>query len=465
MPAAGTRGVEKPNKVADELRNLVPGRVVSDVKGYVRDWWPLLSISQEGGASMLAVVKPQNVDEVAKVVRYAGSNGLRILSRGGGSSVTGASVPHGEILIDVTGLNQVLDVDENNRTATVQAGVRLGDLEPRLAKLGFTVGQFPQSFELATVGGYISTMGTGHYSGKYGGVEDSVVRVQAVLPDGEVIWTRNRNTPRSSVGPDLSKLFIGAEGSFGVVTAAELRLHRLPRHTWKAAYVFNDFSTAVGSGRALLDLDLKPAACRIYSEVEAGIQFGTPKPVMLLVYSFSSAAVMEAVTREVTETIGAEGVAGEPSVVDSWLEKRFALREEAEAVGKMGYLLDTAEMGSRWSAVLENYADVVTTLASIEGVSAVGAVVSHVYDQGACTDFSIILKPDVALYWDVWNALSQVAERHDATLSHHHGTGILKAGLVRKEFPRSLLKLLKEGVDAKGTMSSHRASEGPHGAD
>jgi len=324
--------------------------------------------------------------------------------------------------------------------------------------MGFTLGQFPQSFELATIGGYISTMGTGHYSGKYGGIEDSVIRIQAVLPNGDVIWTRHRSTPRSSVTPDLSRLFIGAEGAFGVVTAAELRLHRSPRHTWKAAYVFDDFSTAVGSGKALMELDLKPTACRIYNEVEASIQFGIRKPVMILVYTFSSAPVMDVVAKEVTDTIGSGGLTGDQSIAEAWLDKRYAVREEADAVGKMGYMLDSVEIACRWSVVLEVYVDVVTSLASISGVSAVGATISHLYDQGACTDFSMILKPDVALYWDVWNALSQVAERHEATLSHHHGTGVLKAGLVRKEFPRGLLKLLKEGVDPSGTMGSRRAS-------
>jgi len=461
----GTVGVDEPNKVAEDLQNLVPGRLVTDVKAYLKDRWPLLSISDEGDAAVLAAVKPQNVDEVARVVRYAGSTGLRILSRGGGSSVTGASVPHGEIVIDLTGLNQVLDIDENNRTATVQSGVKLGDLEPRLSKAGFTLGQFPQSFEIATVGGYISTMGTGHYSGRYGGIEESVIRVQAVLPDGDVIWTRNRSTPRSSVGPDLSRLFIGAEGAFGVVTAAELRLHRLPRHTWKAAYVFNDFSAAVGSGRSLMDLDLKPAVCRVYNEMEASIQFGTPRPVMLLLYTFSSATVMEALVKEATDSVGSGGTAGDPSIVDAWLEKRFALSGTAEAVRKMGYMLDNAEIACRWSVVLESYADAVTTLAAVDGVYAVGAVVSHLYDQGACTDFSIVFKPEVSIYWDVWNTLSQVAERHDATLSHHHGIGILKAGLVRKEFPRGLLRLMKDGLDPKGTMSPRRTLGQPGKAD
>jgi alkyldihydroxyacetonephosphate synthase len=445
--------VSESDKVAEELQSLVPGRVVTNVKSYLKDSWPILSISQEEEGSALVAVRPMNVEEVAKVVRYAAANKMRILCRGGGSSVTGASIPHGEIVVDMTGMNQVLDLDEDNRVVTVQAGIKLAELEPRLSKNGFTLGQFPRSYELATVGGYVSSMGTGYYSTKYGGIEDSVIRLQAVLPDGEIVWTRNRSTPRSSVGPDLSRILIGAEGAFGIVSAADLKLHKLPNHTWKAAFIFEDFAAAVGSSRTLMDLDVRPAVCGVYNEAEASLQFGTPKAVLLLVYTFAGSSIMEATTKEVLESIGSSATRADASLIDGWLEKRFNLREQNDEIKAMGLMTDTAEVACKWSEVLETYADVTTTLSSIDGVSGVGAHVSHLYNQGASTHFTLIFKPNLALYWSVWNALARVAEAHDATLSHHHGIGILNAGLVRREVPRKLLRLLREGVDREGTMS------------
>lgn len=442
----------EPNKVAEELQALVPGRVVDNVTAYLRDQWPLLSLAPEEVGSTPVAVKPMNVDEVATIVKYAAANRLRILCRGGGSSVTGASIPHGEIVIDMTGMNQVLELDEDNRMVTVQAGIRLAELELRLSKKGFTLGQLPRSYELATVGGYVSTMGTGQYSSKYGGIEDSVARLQAVLPDGEVLWTRYRSSPRSSVGPDFSRLLIGAEGVFGVVSAAELKLHKVPNHSWKALYVFADFPTAVMASRALVDLDVRPTLCRVYNEVDASLYFRAPRSAMLVIYTFRSSSLMEATSKEVVESIGPAGTPGDKSLVDGWLEKRFSSREHMEEVKAMGLMTDTAEVACGWSGVLETYADAMASLGSIEGVSAVGVQISHVYEHGACISIAPLFKPNAALYWSIWNTLARVAEAHNATLSHHHGVGILKAGLVGKEFPRTLLRRLREGVDPEGTM-------------
>ena len=440
-------------KLIEDLQALVPGRVVLNVNGYLRDKWPLLSLSPEEEGSAPVAVRPMNTDEVAEVVKYAAENRMRILCRGGGSSVTGASIPHGEIVLDTTAMNQILELDDDNRTVTVQSGVRLADLELRLEKKGLTLGQFPQSYDLATVGGYTSTMGTGLYSSKHGGVEDSVARLQVVLPDGEVVWTRSRSAPRSSVGPDLARLFIGSEGVFGVVTAAELKLHKVQGHRWRAAYVFADFPSAIAASRGLVDMDVRPALCRVFNEVEAALQFDSPQPVMLLVYTFSSSPIMDATASEVQGFLS-QGALGDPSLVDSWLENKFNMRERTEEIKAAGLMTDTAEVACKWSAVLETYADALATLGSIDGVSAVGAQVAHVYEHGACIDIAPLFRPSAAIYWNIWNSLSRVAESHSATLSHHHGVGVLKAGLVRKEFPKTLLRRLKEGVDPAGIMNA-----------
>ncbi len=448
--------MEQDDKIAEELEGVLPGRVTREVGPYLKDWWPLTWVSDEPLGSALAAVKPTNVDHVAAVVKFASSNKVPIYIHGGGSSVTGASIPSKGIVVDMQGMNQILDLDETNKTVTVQGGAKLKQVEAKLNQTGFSLFQFPQSLELVTVGGYISTLGTGQYSSLYGGIEDSVLRLEVVLPTGEVVWTRKRGTPRSSVGPDLSRLFLGAEGSFGIITAAELKIHRLPKHVWKAAYTLANFESGVAATKLLLELDVRPAVCRLYNEVESAFQFGDAKPILLLIYHANSSKVLEDIREEVSAQLKESSSMADPALVDRWLEKRFNFREDIEAVKKMGYTLETIEVAAKWSRIVEMYADVMITLSDVQGVTGVGVHLSHIYDQGACLYLTVLFEPDTDIYWTIWEAMAKITSTHDATISHHHGVGILKRAYARDEVPMGLTKRLKRALDPDGTISPDR---------
>ena len=427
-----------------------------DVGPYLKDWWPLTWISDEPLGSAIAVAKPANVNHVVAVVNFASSHGVPIYVHGGGSSVTGSSIPSRGIVVDMQGMNQVLDLDETNRTVTVQAGTKLKQVEAKLGEKGFSLFQFPQSLELVTVGGYISTLGTGQYSSLYGGIEDTVLRLEVVLPTGEVIWTRKRGTPRSSVGPDLSKLFLGAEGTLGIVTAAELKIHRLPNHEWRAAYTLPNFESGVAASKLLMELDVKPAVCRLYNEVESSFQFQGDRPIMLLIYHARSSRILDEIKEEVSAQMQGSAAPADPALVDTWLEKRFNFRDDIETVKKMGYTLETIEVAAKWSRIVEMYADIMVSLSAVKGVAGVGAHLSHIYDQGACLYLTILFEPNTDIYWTIWENMAKITSTHDATISHHHGVGILKRAYARDEVPVGLLKKLKQAIDPKGTLSPDR---------
>jgi alkyldihydroxyacetonephosphate synthase len=448
--------MEEPDKIIEELEGVLPGRVSRDVGTYLKDWWPLTWFTDEALGSALAAVKPMNVDEVVSVVNFAMSKKVPLCVHGGGSSVTGASIPSKGIVVDMQGMNQILDLDEENRAVTVQGGMKLKSLEEKLNRKGFSLFQFPQSLELVTVGGYISTFGTGQYSSLYGGIEDSVLRLEVVLPTGEVTWTRLRGAPRSSVGPDLSRLFIGAEGSLGIVTAAELKIHRLPKHVWKAAYTLPNFESGVAASKMLLELDMKPAVCRLYNEVESAFQFGEGKTMLLLMYHANSERVLEDIKQETYDQLKGVSLPADPSLVDRWLEKRFNFREDIDAVKKMGLTPETIEVAAKWSRIVDLYHDAVDTLGSVPGVSGVGAHLSHIYEQGACLYLTVLFEPNKDTYFAIWDEMAKVTKTHDATISHHHGVGILKRRYAREEVPRELVKKIKQALDPEKTLNPDR---------
>lgn len=448
--------MEAGDDLAQELRELLPGRVTTDVEAYLKDWWPLLRISDQAFGSALAAVKPVNVDELTRLINFASSKGVSLYVRGGGSSVTGASIPSGGIVVDTSSLNQILDLDESNRTVTVQAGVRLKNLEAKLNERGFTLSQFPQSFELATVGGFISTMGSGDYSTLYGGVEDSVLRLEVALPSGEVVWTRRRGAPRSSVGPDLSRIFIGAEGSLGIVSAAELKIRRLPDHVWKAAFTFANFEDAVNASRALSGLDVKPAVCRANNEVESQLQFNEKNCTLILVYHFGSEAVMGAVKEEVLAALGGNATPADPKLVETWLESRFNVKEQIDSMQSLGYAMETIEVAAKWSRLLELYYDVMGPLGDLRGVGGVRVQVSHLYEQGGSLSFTVLFQPNKEIYWKMWESVDKAVRAHDATISHHHGVGILKKVYAKNEIPIDLLRKVKQAIDPEGIFSPDR---------
>ena len=294
---------QKKGDMTDRIAEAVPGCLVKDVDRYRSDWWVAYRIDERLRGNPVAAVEPKCKDDLLKILRFARDEGIAILPRGGGSSVTGASVSKGGIVIDMSQMSSLISMDTDNRTITVQSGARLETVEKALNKKGYTLGQFPQSFELATVGGYISTMGTGHFSSFYGGIEESVLRLEIMLPTGELIRTRTYGVPRSSAGPDLSKLFIGAEGAFGIITEAELKIYPVQRHSQAAVYGFDTFEEAVNAVKFLNDIDLKPQLCRVYNETESSFYFGTGKSIVLLSYASNNLDVLSSTVSELSEVI------------------------------------------------------------------------------------------------------------------------------------------------------------------
>ena len=248
-----------------------PDNVLSDPDSLDRYTGDSLSSSRAFGAANAferladVVVRPGSTAEVAQIVRWANEHLIPIVPYGGGTGVMGAVVPeHGGIVLDVKRMNRVLDIDSESLTARVEAGVVLEELEAVLAERGLMIGHDPYSVPIATVAGTISTNGVGYRACSRGPMGDQVVGLEAVLPDGRIIETRD--VPKYSSGPNLNHLFIGAEGTFGVITRATIQIYRSPESARFASVGFDSFDEGFAATTEMLALGIRPSLLDLTEE-------------------------------------------------------------------------------------------------------------------------------------------------------------------------------------------------------
>ena len=211
------------------------------------------------------VVTPRSVQQVVEVVRLASEFKTPIIPYGGGTGVMGAALPvRGGIVMDMKGLNKVLEVNPNDRTVLVETGVVLEKLGESLEEHGLMLGHDPWSVPIATVGGAISTNGVGYRAASYGPMGEQVLGLEVVLPDGQVLTTRS--VPKYSSGPNLNHLFIGAEGAYGIITKAALRVFRVPEARSFSTVGFDSFDQGFMAAAELFALGVRPTLIDLSEE-------------------------------------------------------------------------------------------------------------------------------------------------------------------------------------------------------
>jgi glycolate oxidase subunit GlcD len=209
------------------------------------------------------VVRPKSADEIAEIVRVASKHNVPIVPRGSASGLTGGSVPvRGGIVLDMTGMDRILELEIENLQAVIEPGIIHKDLNDQLKKHGFFFPPDPGSSDMCTVGGLIANGGSGMHSVKYGTVKDYVLGLEVVLPGGDIIMTGSK-APKTSSGYDLTRLFIGSEGTLGIVTKARLKIHPLPETKSVLMATFDRVEDAGRAAVSVLSSGVIPAAMEI----------------------------------------------------------------------------------------------------------------------------------------------------------------------------------------------------------
>ncbi|MBY0295067.1 MAG: FAD-binding oxidoreductase [Methylobacterium sp.] len=410
-----------------------------------------------------AVVRPASAEEVAEVVRLAARDGHRIIPFGLGSGVLGGTTPlGGEVMLDLTRLDRLIALDEVNGLATVEAGMNGGAFEAALNARGWTSGHLPQSIHISTVGGWAACRGGGQASSRYGKIEDIVVGLKAVLPDGRPLVVRP--VPRRSVGPSLIDLFVGSEGTLGIITELTLRIWRRPEVETGHVLAFPGLEAAWNAARRIMQAEIRPLVLRLYDPVEsreraAGLAEFDGHPVMGILM-FSGTAALAAAERDAALSLAAEEGAVETGDAPyrHWQENRYlsysAKWQEA------GYFMDTIEVCAPWSALPALYARAREAALAICPGMHFGAHWSHAYADGSCQYMTIRLPPmpdaeGLALHARLWDAIEGITLEEGGTLAHHHGAGLFRNPYLRRELGTGLdvLQAIKDALDPDNRLN------------
>ncbi|WP_296602446.1 FAD-binding oxidoreductase [Nocardioides sp.] len=418
-----------------------------------------------------AVVRPGSHDEVAAVLALAVDHHLAVVPFGGGTSVTGGLVARREgfdavLSLDLVRMKRLLAADHVSMTATLEPGLRGPEAEALLAAEGMTLGHFPQSFEYASIGGFAATRSSGQSSAGFGRFDSLVVGLTVATPQGRIDLG---TAPANAAGPDLRQLFLGSEGTLGVITAVTVRVRPVPQVKAYEAWRWPSFAEGATAMRTLAQAGLLPTVLRLSDESESAINLADPAAIgsessagCLMVTGFEGEpAAVEAKRAAVTavfERLGGVNAGTEPG--EKWAHGRYDAPYLRDSLLDAGVLAETLETATFWSNLERLYTAVKAALENALGQpSLVLCHISHVYETGASLYFTIAAKEsdDPLEQWRVAKAAASDAMlAAGATITHHHAVGTDHKPWFEREIGPvgvSILRAVKADLDPTGVLN------------
>lgn len=409
------------------------------------------------------VVSPRTTAEVQALICYANQHAIAVIPYGLGSGVCGGIEPKGDdILLDMSRMNQVCEINSTDLLATFEAGKNGLEAEEAVAAHGLTIGHWPQSVAISTVGGWVSTRASGQFSTAYGNIEDIIYAMEVVLPSGEIVTLGK--APRAAAGPDLRHLIMGAEGIMGVVTKVTLSLRHHPEAREVSAFYCQSMAQGFEAQRQIVQADWRPPVMRQYDASEVTRLFpnyeSNGSGLLLMVHEGPVGRVtaeLEAI-RAIADTIGL--VEADSSVTKGWLDHRNHVPEWVDLLN-MGVIADTIEVSATWQQIDAVYNNTVAALQTVPSIALASAHSSHVYRSGINLYFTFACAPTdaaemEALYFEAWDKALTATAAAGGGIAHHHGSGRLRRQYLHHDLGEQgieLLKTLKRAIDPKGIMN------------
>jgi alkyldihydroxyacetonephosphate synthase len=442
------------------------------------------------------VVYPGGQDDVVRIVALAAAHGAALIPFGGGTNVAGCvetpeNDPRPSIALDMRRMSRLLAVDAGSMTAELQAGMFGPQIEAALAPHGVSLGHHPDSFMYSTLGGWLATRSAGTHSNVYGKIEDMVVGMTVVTPTGVI---ETKPLPAASTGPDLKRLLVGSEGTFGVITGATMRVHRIPEYEDYRMLLFPTYRDGFNALHQAVREGYMPSVARLSDELETEMMFAAKRPstgIESLIqgpakrllrargYGRPAALVVafegpRSLTRELRRR--AMAIFKKHRAFDlgtgpgeAWKESRYDVPYLRDFMMEYGAIADSFETATVWSNLMPLYAAgreklrrVIREVTGFEGY--IGSHISHLYETGACLYYTICTRcregstPEEAIeqYAEIKRVATEAFVGGGGALSHHHAVGYEHRPWIERELSQpgmASLRQLKSAIDPDGIMN------------
>ncbi len=403
-----------------------------------------------------ALVRPADAGQVGAVLRACRDAGAPVTVQGGCTSLVAGTVPeHHDVLLSTERLTAIDPVDAAGRRVRAGAGVTAARVQGAAAGAGLLFGVDLASRDSATVGGMASTNAGGLRTVRYGSMAEQVIGLEVVLPDGSVL-RRHSEVRSDNTGYDLPALFVGAEGTLGVITAVELRLHPVPAHRVTAMCGFDDLEACVSAGRRLRDIETIAALELIDGRAAelAAEQLDLPTPVPGAWALLVELAGDYDPTDALAGALDSVPLRGSPAVgVETGAQKRlWRLREAmAEVVGLFGPPLKF-DVSLPLSALPRFSADAAELIARA-APQAVPMLFGHLGEGNMHLN---VLRCDAGRESQIYAAMMDLIAAHGGNVSSEHGVGSLKRaylGLSRAPADIAAMQTIKAAFDPTGYLN------------
>lgn len=428
--------------------------------------------------SPIAIVYPNSAEEVSRLLVFCNENQVNVIPRGGKTATEGGLENWKDItiVIDSENLNQIIKIDEYNMQATVQAGVPLQELEDELRKRGYTTGHSPQSKPVAKFGGLVATRSIGQFSTLYGGIEDMVVGLECVFPDGHI--SRIKNVSRRAGGPDIRHIAIGNEGTLCYITEVTVKLFRyFPENNKFYGYLLNDVETGISILREVIVNGYRPSVARVYSEEDARQHFYHfyKEKCVLLFMAEGNTGIVNATCNGIEEAVKqfADGIAEQvdSKLIEEWFNhlnwSQKDIDDEVEGMiendSHSGF---TTEISADWETIPKIYHNVINRIRNeyprAHDLTMLGGHSSHSYINGTnlyfVYNYDIKCNPEDEMriyHHPLQTIIVEETLKSGGSMCHHHGIGKYRNEWTTEEHGSAyyMLEKLKAAFDPNGIMN------------